>query len=268
MSAGAPSGRIRRIAVALDASPHSLQALALAAGIAAALNAELEGVFVEDTELLRLAGLPFLRELRIATLCESILDADRLQRELRAAARGVRERLERTAGELGVAWSFRVWRGDLEAEILGAALDAELFALGRIGRFAPLRRRPRPIAPKPRDSGLLVGVLYSGSAGATRALSIAVELGIRHAASLVIILQPAMSADAATLRRHVLAQLGSMREQTRLVSLEAADAAGLAATVRNLGIDLLILDEANPLLGRASLWTSLETLGCPVVIGR
>jgi hypothetical protein len=268
MSAADPGGRIRRVAVALDASPHSLQGLALAAGIAAALNAELEGVFVEDTELLRLAGLPFLRELRVATLCESTLDADRLQRELRAAARGVRERLERTAAELGVAWSFRVWRGDLEAEILGAALDAELFALGRIGRFAPLRRRPRPVVPRPHNSGPLLGVLYSGSEASTRALSIAVELGIRHAANLVVILQPANSADATRLRDQVLEQLATLREQTRLVLLETTDAAVLAATVRNLGIDLLILDERNPILERASLWTSLETLGCPVVIGR
>ncbi|EGV16593.1 universal stress protein [Thiocapsa marina] len=268
MSTEASSGRIRRIAVALDASPHSLQGLTLAAGIAAALDAELEGVFVEDTELLRLAGLPFLRELRLATLCESALDAERLERELRAAARGVRERLERTAVELGVNWSFRVWRGDLEAEILGAALDAELFALGRIGRFAPLRRRPRPIAPKPRNGGPLVGVLYSGSEGATRALAIALELVVRHAANLVVILQPEISADTATLRGRVLEQLATLHEQTRLVSLEGADAAGLSATVGKLGIDLLILDETNPLLARASLWNSLESLGCPVVIGR
>ena len=268
MSASDPPGRIRRIAVALDASPHSLQGLALAAGIAAALNAELEGVFVEDTELLRLARLPFLRELRIATLCESALDAERLERELRAAARGVRERLERTASELGVVSSFRVWRGDLEAEILGAGLDAELFALGRIGRFAPLRRRPRPTAPRTTFGGLVVGVLYTGSEGSKRILSIALELGIRHAASLLVILQPATRADAATLRNRAFEQLGPVREQTRLVSLEASDAAGLAATVRDLGMDLLILDETNPLLARTSLWTSLETLGCPVAIGR
>lgn len=153
-------------------------------------------------------------------------------------------------------------------EILGAGLDAELFALGRIGRFAPLRRRPRPTAPKPTHGGLLVGVLYTGTEGAKRALSIAAELGLRHTASLVVILQPAMAADAATRRNRALEQLGPVREQTRLVALEPTDAAGLAATVRNFGIDLLILDETNPLLARASLWTSLETLGGPVAIGR
>jgi len=267
MSTEGTDRRIRRIAVALDASPHSLEGLTLAAGIAAALNAELEGVFIEDSELLRLAGLPFLRELRIATLCESALDAERLQRELRAAARGVRARLERTAGELGVAWSFRVWRGDLEAEILGAALDAELFALGRIGRFAPLRRRPRPTPPRPRAGGLVVGVIYSGSEAAARALSIAVELGIRHAADMVVVLQPEDDSETTTLQTKALEQLGPLREQARLVAIDASDAAQLAATVRAFGIDLLILDATNSILRRTSLWSSLETLGCPVVIG-
>lgn len=240
----------------------------MAAGIAAALNAELEGVFVEDTELLRLAGLPFLREFRIATLGENLLDSERLQRELRAAARGVRERLARSAGELGLAWSFRVWRGDLEAEILGAALDAELFTLGRIGRFAPLRRRPRPPAFGAPVGNLLVGVLFNGTDAADRALSIAIELGARHATRLVVILQPQEGADTSTLQTRTLDRLGARREQTRLVMLEHTDATSLAATVRSLGADLLILDDTNPILTKTSLWANLETLGCPVVIGR
>ncbi len=268
MSATGTRTGIRRIAVALDASPHSLQGLAMAAGIAAALNAELEGVFVEDTELLRLAGLPFLREFRIATLGENLLDSERLQRELRAAARGVRERLERSAGELGLAWSFRVWRGDLEAEILGAALDAELFTLGCIGRFAPLRRRPRPPAPGVPIANLLVGVLFNDTDAAARALSIAIEVGIRHTAGLVVILQPDGGADVATLRARALDLLGSTHEQTCLITLEHSGATSLAATVRTLRIDLLILDETNPILTKTSLWANLEILGCPVVIGR
>lgn len=268
MSAGDTRTGRRRIAVALDASPHSLQGLAMAAGIAAALNAELEGVFVEDTELLRLAGLPFLREFRIATLGENLLDSERLQRELRAAARGVRERLARSAGELGLAWSFRVWRGDLEGEILGAALDAELFTLGRIGRFAPLRRRPRPPVPQAHVGNLLVGVLFNDTDAAARALLIAIELGIRHAAGLVVILQPDEGADRATLRTRVLDLLGSLREQACLVTLENTNATSLAETVRTLRVDLLILDDTNPILTKTSLWANLETLGCPVVIGR
>lgn len=295
--------RVRRIAVALDASPHCLPGLALAAALAAALDAEIEGVFVEDTELIRLAGLPFLREFRAVTRAETALDAERLQRELRAAARQVRAHLERSASELGVACSFRVWRGDLEAEILGAALGAELFALGRIGRFAPLRQPSRVPSRLARPTELVVGVLFTGSPAAERALAIAAELGLRHKARLVVILQSGGSEAAPSLpdagegspkpgrrrgdegkkaRRRLDARasaeptleerartgLGAMQDQAQLISLDTADATSLAVMIRTLGIDLLILDETNPLLTSGPLWTSLETLGCPVAIGR
>jgi nucleotide-binding universal stress UspA family protein len=44
---------IRRILVALDASPHSFAALEAAAHLAAHLEAELFGLYVEDENLLR-----------------------------------------------------------------------------------------------------------------------------------------------------------------------------------------------------------------------
>ena len=54
----------RRIVVALDASSHSHAALAAAVALAGRLQAELQGIFVEDVNLLRLAELPFAREVR------------------------------------------------------------------------------------------------------------------------------------------------------------------------------------------------------------
>ena len=54
-----------RILVALDASPQSEAALRAAAELAALLEAELEGLFVEDINLLHLCGLPFGREIRL-----------------------------------------------------------------------------------------------------------------------------------------------------------------------------------------------------------
>ena len=61
-SEGTAAPAIRRILVALDASTHSLAALETAAGLAARLEAELVGLFVEDINLLRAAELPFARE--------------------------------------------------------------------------------------------------------------------------------------------------------------------------------------------------------------
>ena len=56
---------VRRILVALDASPHSHAALEEAAALAKPLQAELAGVFVLDAELLRLSALPVARETRL-----------------------------------------------------------------------------------------------------------------------------------------------------------------------------------------------------------
>ena len=50
---------LARILVALDASASGRAALAGAAALAAELQAELLGLFVEDANLLRLASLPF-----------------------------------------------------------------------------------------------------------------------------------------------------------------------------------------------------------------
>ncbi|MEY6432149.1 hypothetical protein ABC977_06950 [Thioalkalicoccus limnaeus] len=259
---------VRRVAVALDASPNSLQGLALAAGIAAALGAEIEGIFVEDSELLRLAGLPFLLEFRATTRGEGRLDSHRLEREFRAAARQMRTHLERCANELGLGWSFRTWRGDIEAEILGAALDAELFTLGRIGRFAPLHRQSKVSATARPREGLTVGVLVDASEGATRALGTAATIASRDTDHLVLILPPGDPPTTASLREQAFAQMGPLRDRTLILAPDHLDPATLAAIVSTSKIDLLVVDAANPMLETPSLWANLERLDCPVVIGR
>jgi hypothetical protein len=259
----------RRIAVALDASEQSLRLMALAGGIAAALEAELEGVFVEDADLLRLAGLPFLREFRLTTRGEAAVDAERLQRELRATARRVRESVERSAQRLGCAWSFRVWRGDLEAEILSAALDAEMFTLAPLGRHAPLLARPSA-APRPRTEGALtVAVLFDGSAEAARALATGAELTTRRHAALAVILQAPDAAGIERLREQAKDLLGKEAgARVQLVSFVAGTAKALAETALRLGSDLLLVHAANPLLAAGGLWRSLGALGCPVLLVR
>ena len=52
-------GRSERVVVALDSSPQSEKALRAAVELATLLDAELEGLFVEDINLMHLCGLPF-----------------------------------------------------------------------------------------------------------------------------------------------------------------------------------------------------------------
>ena len=70
MSEPATEFVVRRILVALDASTQSLAALRTAVTLAAELGAELEGLFVEDTNLMRMAMLPVARRVLFPSAAE------------------------------------------------------------------------------------------------------------------------------------------------------------------------------------------------------
>jgi hypothetical protein len=265
MSSVGDARTVRRIAVAADAGEQSLRLIGLAAGIAALLKAELEGVFIEDAELLRAVGLPFQREFRLTTRAEEAVDAKRLERELRAASRRVQAILAQAAERLGCPWSFRIWRGDLEAEILSAASTAEMFTLAPLGRFAPLRMRPTPAPPAQRP--LVIGVLFDGSAGALRALTAARELAGQDG-NLQVYLQLPGGADPEALREQARSALGGAAERARLLPLAGGDPPGIVATVVAGGGDLLMIDGGNPLTARETLWRSLAALRCPMLVVR
>jgi nucleotide-binding universal stress UspA family protein len=91
------SGKITRILVAVDASPLSLAALEAAAELAASLQAELLGLYIEDINLLRAADSPFAREVGHFSGSIRDLDSQRLQRQLRSQANRVRRRLSQLA---------------------------------------------------------------------------------------------------------------------------------------------------------------------------
>ncbi|MDH3900470.1 MAG: universal stress protein, partial [Gammaproteobacteria bacterium] len=118
MAPATEQASIRHIVVTLDASEPGRSALETAVRLAAILGAELEGIFVEDINLIRLAGLPFLREVRPWSLGEETISTQRMQRELRTLARHAERMLEQAAREMGVPWSFQVWRGRAGAETL------------------------------------------------------------------------------------------------------------------------------------------------------
>jgi len=181
---------IRRILVALDASPHSLAALDAAVALASELDAEVVGLFVEDAELLRLAGLPFVRELGLYSAMSRPLEALDVELQLRARARRAEQALAAMAERAHVPWSFRVVRGAIAAELLAAAAEADLISLGRVGWSVAGGRRlgstTRAVLAQVSGPALVVhqGVqlkppfvaVYDGSALAGKALAIATRL--------------------------------------------------------------------------------------------
>ena len=133
MNAGNAETIIRRVAVALDASLQSSQAMQVAAELAASLQAELEGIFIEDINLIRLAELPFTREIRPASMTEETVNLQRMEQELRSLARQEQRNLELVAREKGISCSFRVRRGQIKAELMEAVAEVDVMTLCRPG---------------------------------------------------------------------------------------------------------------------------------------
>ena len=116
----------RRIVVLLDASGPGIEALEAAAARAAEVEAELVAVFVEDVDLLHVAGLPFAREIGVASATRRAMDAGAMERSLRALAGEARRSIEAVARRVPLQWSFSVAHGALSEELLAAAAEADL----------------------------------------------------------------------------------------------------------------------------------------------
>ena len=181
-----------RILVALDASPQSVAALRAAVELAALLEAELEGLFVEDINLLHLCGLPFGREIGSYTASVRQLDNRAMERRLRVLAVVIREAMEREAAQLPVRWTFQVRRGAVVAELLAASQSAAMLSLGRAGRSrrqtlgsvaeSIVRQSSRPVLILGEQGGLQrpLALLYTGTEAADRALRLAINLEVRR----------------------------------------------------------------------------------------
>lgn len=182
---------IRRILVALDASTNSRAALATAVQLAETLRSEVHGLFVEDINLVRLAELPFVREVLFAAPTLRQLEREEIQRKLRARAAVLRRELEELTSEHKITGRFLVIRGAVERELLAAAteMEADLLAVGRLGNSIVQRGRlgstARAVVTRSASAVLLVKTdvesgpivaLYDGSATGRRALSLAARL--------------------------------------------------------------------------------------------
>ena len=275
MNAETSKVTIRRIAVALDASEHSQQALETAARLAATLKAELEGIFVEDIDLIHLAGLPFLREIRLASLAQETVSLQRMERELRAMARHVRQALEFVAHREGISCSFRVRRGRVEAELMEAAMEADVLTLGRLGTSLSQRLRlrvresviggARPPAERGNPS---VVVTFSGSETATRALQAAANLAEDRATDITVVIPAVPEPEVQRLQAAAQALLALHKQRIDFVRLPGNRVEDLVAAVGGRCTQVLIVERDNPLVEGDALWRCLEQVSCPVLLVR
>jgi nucleotide-binding universal stress UspA family protein len=273
---------IRRILVALDASLHSLAALEAASELADTLKAELVGIFVEDINLVHLAGLPFAREFSFLPVSDRPLDSPSMERELRVQAEHVRQTLAAVAGRRRLQWSFRVVRGEVATELLSAAAEADLLALGRASWAATRRVRLgatarlvvaqalRPVLLLQHGQAICqpVQLVYDGTTAARRALKTAIQVALAASGHLTVMLIADSPEQAQHLQEEIAASLQSQQVRGHYRQLITPTAEEFAKALQMAGVGTLVIGADNPLLGGEGLSTLFDAIDCSVILIR
>ena len=273
--------RVRRIVVALDASPHSQAALEAAVELAALMEAEMLGLFVEDVNLLRLAELPFPQEICVSTTTCRQLDVQAIECELRAQAVRLRHTLAMHAGRARVRWSFQVARGVIAHELLAAAAEADMITLGRTGHTvsgrglgstarAVLSRAPCLTLLMRQGERLQVPVmvLYDGSPLARRALGTACRLLEGRARHIIVLVPAADEETVEGIKSEVSQQLRESELMPRYHVVRVPNAQRLARAIQTEPLGTLVLPVQSSALSQEELVDLMNEVQVPILLVR
>ena len=100
-----------KVILAADIGSFSIPNVNLAVALAASSGSQLQGLFIEDEDLLRLTGLPCAREITLTTATERGTSIERMQRSLQLVASQFKQTLQQEAQALQVSWRFETVRG-------------------------------------------------------------------------------------------------------------------------------------------------------------
>ena len=287
--AGGGGWTVRRIVVAVDASPGSAAAARQAARLAAKLSAELCGLFVEDPAVLRLAGLPVCVEVGTYSATPRPLAPGDLERRLRAQAARARRQLAESALAAAVAFRFEVLRGETRQALAEALGESDLLSLGRVGAtgLARLGSFARAALASRHGQLLLLPAngrieppavaVFGDTPGARRALAAALRLldhdpaaGLRRGALTVLLVasDEAAARDLEAEARHLFVEAGHPTTIARFRRARPGDRHALAHTVRLDQARVLLLPADSPLVRPEDLEEVIAGLDCPVLLVR
>ena len=276
----APAERaaLSRILVALDDSRQSKAALEAAASMAERLQAELEGMFIEDTDLLQMAALPFAHEIGFTSRSRRLLDSNIMARALRARASMVRKTFEDIASKHRLVSSFRVTRGQVLAELLAATEQVDLIAVGTTGHKVGRGGRPGAtytgvvescqcsvlLLQEHVTTGRSVIVLFDGSDDAAQTLKQARSLARAQSDPLVIALLSG-SDDPANLRQQAFNLVGD-QEDVSFVELTETQLDDLPSVLSHYQCGVFLVPRATSRQEPRLNVERLAQLHCPVLL--
>ncbi len=273
--------RVRRVLVALDSSGHSRQALVAAAHLAGLLEAELEGVFVEEDAWYGVGSLGTARVIRSYTGTAGRLEAGEFRRELAVVGRRLARLLEEISTRRKLRWHFRVERGRADKVITGAAREVDLVTLGRTGlspgKAGRLGRTARALMEESEtpllllQEGMKLGqrmvLVYDGTPGSERGLRMASRLVTRQGTPLEVVVPSPPGPAADELVGRLKSSIGGPPGDGAKIHLIPNLTADDLARIIGVRADALVLaSRGSPLFHADRRGETLLALRCPLLL--
>ncbi len=279
--------RFRRVLMALDSGYEDISSVEAAAALAARLQVELLGLFVEDIDLVRLAEHPEVSAYSMLSAGPQQLATNHLKRMLRVQLARCRQAIEEAAARRKIKCAFQVRQGRLVAEVLSAAGTSDLVVVGwskgGVSRPWPTTRMP-PVATAQavteaaahsvlllRPGGAIGGpvlVAYDGSDEALRALAAAAEIADLDGGVIEVALLTGRLDQAETWQREVVAALVDVGPTEKVVHMPKAGLDDLCRIAEREGASLMVLGADLVLKEKEPGRRLLERVDCSVLLVR
>ena len=273
---------IKRILVAIDASEANRSALQTAALLASQLQAELQALFVEDINLLRLAELPFAREMMYGSRDSRQITLANMERQIQAQASQLRQLVDATAQQNQIKVDFRVLRGQIGSELLLASQQMDLLILGKntqlLRQSAKLGRVAQEVLTTVSCNVLLlqhgtridrpVAVVFDGSEVSRRGLQLAMQLAHGDHDQLKVIFPAASAGQQEILQQQVrdLTQVQGIDAGQIQLTLNTTEA--LLQAIQNANSRVLIVESTSEVFNALDIKTLLQQSQIPVIMMR
>ena len=272
--AGLPA--LRRILVALDSDESARAALDAAAELAATLEAELVGLFVEDTDLLEAADLPVTWSIPRHLGPRGAIDSAAMSRALKVSAGAAGEAVAATARRCSVKWYFEIRRGLMVEQVLAEAQGFDLLALGLGGEA--MRRAAHEMtgglmaAPAPgavllaRGAGCISGplvVLYDNS---ERILALGRRMAASQRRRFIVVAVGQDGAEAGERAARAAAWMAEAGVRGSVRRLVLGSPESLCAALQREYPGVLLLDRQGPVAAKISLDDLVREAACSVLV--
>ncbi len=258
---------IRNVLVALDDATLGSEMMEAAVKVAVALQADLQGLYVENDSLLRLAELPFVHEVTNGLATVRPIDARSMACAMRHRAELARRILENRAESARIRCSFSVTHGRAGRRSLLCTMrsssesDVIFFACRSHspGVTPPLGLRARPVV---RPLLLLV----DNSPRSARALAAATAVARTLKSPIVLLV---LAHDHQTFQ-HVSSATSAVLSELELAHTllphPITTASALIQSTRDQRPNLLLLDRQSELISESTIESMVDQLDCSIVL--